>query len=72
VELAETQVTSARSAALPQVNGSLNCTRTSQSLSGGSGAGFHIPDPLRFEPDCTASMAQRIRFLEPTAPNTGL
>lgn len=72
VELAETQVTSARSAALPQVNGSLNYTRTFQSPYGGSGAGFQIPDSLRFEPDSTASMAQRIRYLEQNAPNAGL
>jgi outer membrane protein TolC len=72
VELAETQVTSARSAALPQVNGSLNYTRTFQSPYGGSGAGFQIPDSMRFEPDSTASMAERIRYLEENAPNAGL
>lgn len=72
VELAETQVTSARSAALPQINGSLNYTRTFQSPYGGSGAGFQIPDSLRFEPDSTASMAERIRYLEQNAPNAGL
>ena len=72
VELAETQVTSARSVALPQINGSLNYTRTFQSPYGGSGAGFQIPDSLRFEPDSTASMAERIRYLEKNAPNAGL
>lgn len=72
VELAETQVTSARSVALPQVSGSLNYTRTFQSPYGGSGAGFQIPDSLRFEPDSTASMSQRIRYLEQNAPNAGL
>ena len=72
VELAETQVTSARSVALPQVNGSLNYTRTFQSPYGGSGAGFQIPDSMRFEPDSTASMAERIRYLEQNAPNAGL
>jgi outer membrane protein TolC len=72
VELAETQVTSARSAALPQINGSLNYTRTFQSPYGGGGAGFQIPDSLRFEPDSTASMAERVRYLEQNAPNAGL
>jgi outer membrane protein TolC len=72
VELAETQVTSARSVALPQISGSLNYTRTFQSPYGGSGAGFQIPDSLRFEPDSTASMAERIRYLEQNAPNAGL
>jgi outer membrane protein TolC len=72
VELAETQVTSARSAALPQISGSLNYTRTFQSPYEGSGAGFQIPDSLRFEPDSTASMEDRIRYLEENAPNAGL
>lgn len=72
VELAETQVTSARSAALPQISGSLNYTRTFQSPYGGTGSGFQIPDSLRFEPDSTASMAERIRYLERNAPNAGL
>lgn len=72
VDLAETQVTSARSAALPQISGSLNYTRTFQSPYGGSGGGFQIPDSLRFQPDSTASMAERIRYLEENAPNAGL
>jgi outer membrane protein TolC len=72
VELAETQVTSARSVALPQISGSLNYTRTFQSPYGGSGSGFQIPDSLRFQPDSTASMAERIRYLEQNAPNAGL
>lgn len=72
VELAETQVTSARSAALPQISGSLNYTRTFQSPYGGSGAGFQIPDSMRFEPDSTASIADRIRYLEQNASNAGL
>ena len=72
VELAKTQVTSARSAALPQVSGSLNYTRTFQSPYGGSGSGFTIPDSMRFEPDSTASMEERIRYLEENAPNAGL
>ena len=72
VDLAETQVISARSAALPQISGSLNYTRTFQSPYGGSGGGFQIPDSLRFQPDSTASMAERIRYLEENAPNAGL
>lgn len=72
VELAKTQVTSARSVALPQISGSLNYTRTFQSPYGSSGAGFQIPDSMRFEPDSTASFEERLRYLEKNAPNAGL
>lgn len=71
VELAKTQVTSARSAALPQISGSLNYTRTFQSPYGGGG-GFTIPDSMRFEPDSMASVAERLRYLENNAGNAGL
>ena len=72
VELANSEVTSARSAALPQISGSLKYTRTFQSPYGGGGGGFQIPDSMRFEPDSTAPIQQRLRYLEENAPNAGL
>jgi hypothetical protein len=70
VDLARAQVTSARAAALPQINGGLNYTRTfaSQFQSGG----FTIPDSLRFEPDPTGTVEERLRYLEDNAANAGL
>lgn len=72
VELARTQVTSARSQALPQISASLMYTRTFQSPYNSGGGGFQIPDSLRFEPDSTASITQRLRYLEDNAGNAGL
>lgn len=70
VSIARSQVRGARSAALPQVTGSLNYTRTFDSPF--RGAGISIPDSLRFEPDSTASILDRIRYLEDRAPSAGL
>ena len=71
VDLARAQVTSARSAALPQINGGLNYTRTFASQFSG-GSGFSIPDSLRFSPDTTGTIEQRIRYIEQNAANAGL
>lgn len=70
VDLARSQVTSARAAALPQVNGGVNYTRTfaSQFQSGG----FTIPDSLQFRPDSTASVEERLRYIEQNAGLAGL
>ncbi len=71
VALAQAQVTSARSAALPQLSGSLNYTRTFDSpfRTGGTTA----PDTTAgFRPDTTASLAERVRYLEQQVPNVGL
>ncbi len=70
VELADAEVTSVRAGALPQINSNLGYTKTfeSQFASGG----FEIPDSLRFEPDSTASVADRLRYLEQNADNAGL
>jgi outer membrane protein len=70
VDLARAQVTSARSAALPQVNGGLNYTRTFASQF--QGGGFSIPDSLQFRPDSTASIEQRLRYIEQNAGLAGL
>ena len=70
VDLARAQVTAARSAALPQVNGGLNYTRTFASQF--QGGGFTIPDSLQFRPDSTASIEQRLRYIEQNAGLAGL
>ncbi|HEX7118202.1 MAG TPA: TolC family protein [Longimicrobiales bacterium] len=71
VERAEAQVRSARSAALPQITGNLSYTRTFESPfeSGGS---VELPDSLRFDPDPTAPLEERVRYLEDHAPTAGL
>lgn len=70
VALADAQVTSARSAALPQLSGSINYTRTFDSPF--RTGGIAIPDSLRFSPDTTASLAERVRYLEQRVPSAGL
>lgn len=71
VDLADAQVRAARSAALPQVDGTVSYTRTFDSPFA-SGVSFTLPDSLRFEPDTTASLAERVRYLERRAPIAGL
>lgn len=71
VDLAETQVTAARSAALPQLDAVVNYTRTFASPFGGGG-GFTLPDSLRFEPDPSAPLEERVTYLEDNAVNAGL
>lgn len=64
---ANAQARSARSNLLPQVNTQLAYTRTLRSVF--QGAGFEIPDSMRFEPDSLASIADRLRYLEQKTPN---
>lgn len=71
VALADAQVTAARSAALPQLDANINYTRTFASPFS-SGTGFTLPDSLKFEPDTTLSLAERVRYLERRAPAAGL
>ena len=71
IALADAQVTAARSAALPQINGSVNYTRTFDSPFNTGDTG-PTPDSLRFEPDSTASLAERVRYLEKNAPLAGI
>ena len=70
VDLAESQVTAARSAAFPQINANVAYTRTFESSF--QTGGVTIPDSLRFDPDTTASIEERIRYLERRAPIAGL
>lgn len=71
VSLANAQVTAARAAALPQLDLALGYTRTFVSVFS-TGGGFTLPDSLRFEPDSTASLEERIRYLERRTPLAGL
>lgn len=71
VSLAGAQVRAARAQALPQLSANLAYTRTFASPFGGGG-GFSLPDSLRFSPDSTASLEERVRYLERNAPNAGL
>src|SRR5690606_2129568 len=70
IGIAEQQVRSARSAALPNISGAINYTRTFDTPF--RGAGISLPDSMRFEPDTTASIADRVRYLERNAGNAGL
>ena len=55
----------------PQINGSAGYTRTIQSAFD-TGGGTAIPDSLRFDPDPTAPLEDRVRYLEQNAPNAAL
>ena len=71
VDLADAQVTAARAQALPQIDGTFNYTRTFASQFDDAGSPT-IPDSLRFEPDPTASIEERIAYLEQNAENAAL
>jgi outer membrane protein TolC len=71
VQVADAQVRAARAAALPQLDGTVTYTRTFASPFGGGG-GISLPDSLRFDPDTTAALADRVRYLERNAGNAGL
>lgn len=71
VDLAEAQIRNVRSNIFPQISGNLGYTRTFESQFN-TGGGFTLPDSLRFEPDTTASLQDRIRYLERHAPTAGL
>ncbi|HSK19448.1 MAG TPA: TolC family protein [Longimicrobiales bacterium] len=67
VRVASAQVRSARSSLLPQINTQVGYTKTIRSVF--QGAGFEIPDSLRFEPDSLAALAERVAYLERNTPN---
>ncbi|HEY0810875.1 MAG TPA: TolC family protein, partial [Longimicrobiales bacterium] len=71
VELADAEVSSVRAGALPQINGNVGYTRTFESQFSG-GDTFQIPDSLQFTPDSTASIQDRLRYLEQNADIAGL
>jgi OMF family outer membrane factor len=71
VDLAETQVRSARADAFPQLNANLGYTRTFASAFSGGG-GFTLPDSLKFDPDPSAPISDRVKYLEDHAATAGL
>lgn len=72
VQLAETQVRAAKSQAYPQLNGQLAYTRTFASPFSSGSSSFTLPDSLKFEPDSTLSLAERVKYLEDHAGTAGL
>lgn len=66
VAAAETRITAARSAALPQINANTSYARTFQSPFT-SGLEFAIPSDQRFDPDPSAPLEQRVSYLENNA-----
>ncbi len=70
VSLAGAQVTAVRAQALPQVDASLSYTRTYRSPFN-TGA-VTLPDSMRFEPDSTGSVNERLKYLEDNAAKAGL
>ena len=71
VDLAETQVDAAYASLYPQVNANLAYQRTLASQFD-TGGGFEIPDSLRFAPDPTAPLEDRVEYLEENTPNAAL
>ncbi len=68
--LAETQVTTARAAALPQISSALGYTRTLASVFDvGTPA---MPDSLLFRPNPDAPLLDRLSYLEQRSPNAAL
>lgn len=70
VDIARAQVREAWAGALPQINGNLGYTRTfaSQFQIGE----FELPDSLKFEPDSTKPLEERVKYLEDKAPAAGI
>ena len=71
VDVARAQVKETRAGALPQINANLGYTRTFASQFD-AGDGFALPDSLKFEPDTTAPLEERVQYLEDNAENAGL
>lgn len=66
VEAADTRVRAARSARLPQLDATTSYTRTFQSPFT-TGFRLELPDEDRFDPDPTAPLEERVRYLEENA-----
>lgn len=71
VQLADAQIREVRAGVLPQISANLGFTKTFASQFD-TGGGFTLPDSLRFEPDSTASIHERLRYLEQRTPAAGL
>jgi outer membrane protein len=70
VDYAEAETRSAWSNALPQFNTQLAYSRALRSVF--QNVGFTLPDSLKFEPDPTASLADRVKYLEDRTPDAAL
>ncbi|HEX8385494.1 MAG TPA: TolC family protein [Rubricoccaceae bacterium] len=71
IDLVETQISQARAALYPQINANVAYQRTLASAFSGGG-GLTVPDSLGFDPDPTAPIEDRIRYLEENTPNAAL
>lgn len=71
VALAGAQIGTARSAILPQVNASFGYTRTLASVFAGASTPT-IPDSLRFDPDPSLPLEERVEYLEDRTPIAAL
>ena len=58
------QVTEARAQALPQLSANLGYTRTLASVFQQAAGPVEIPDSMRFEPDPTRPLEERVAYLE--------
>jgi outer membrane protein TolC len=67
IEQAETRIVAARAPGLPQVNASGNFNRLYQSELSGGNLQFQLPPELRFNPDPTAPLPDRVSYLEQNA-----
>jgi len=68
----QAQVKSARAASLPQVGTQVSYTRALRSVFQSAGGGLTIPDSLKFDPDPTASLDQRVTYLEDRVPTAAI
>jgi outer membrane protein TolC len=66
VDLANAQVREAYSGLYPQINGNAGYTRTIESAFDTGGGGIEVPP---FDPDPTAPLEDRVRYLEENTPN---
>jgi outer membrane protein TolC len=71
VDLAQAQVRTAKADAFPQLSAQLGYTRTFASPFSGGG-GFTLPDSLKFKPDSTQPIDQRVKYLEEHVPTAAL
>jgi outer membrane protein TolC len=69
--IADAQVGAAVAQALPQINGSVGYTRTLAS-SFNTGSSFELPDSLRFDPDPSLPIEDRVTYIENRVPFVAL
>ncbi len=71
LDLASAQIRQAYASLFPQINGTVGYTRTLASAFD-TGGGFSLPDSLVFDPDPSAPIEERLRYLEQKTPNAAL